>query len=183
MTRLHAAMLTATIAPQIASTSPRSIWMAAGMISAATSHRPAATMLPTRAWGPVAAAISAWNSRSRCGSRKVSVTGLRDPIGVEAIARSVRGPRSPFGQLPRVTRMSSSSTSSRLPGPPSTASNRSRTLCPANRSIEIEAVRHTPSTSACRPAIRKTSTLLPSDRSTIARSVSADDDVALWAKT
>ena len=53
------------------------------MIRAATSHRPAATTLPTRAWSPVAAAISAWNSRSRCGSRNVSVTGLRDPIEVE----------------------------------------------------------------------------------------------------
>ena len=47
----------------------------------------------------------------------------------------------------RVTRMSSSWTSSRLAGPPSTAWNRRWTVWPANASIDNDAVRQAPSTS------------------------------------
>ena len=54
-------------------------------------------------------------------------------------------------QLGCVTRMSSSSTSTRLPGPPSAATNRRWTVCPTNASIDTEAVRHAPSTSTGRP--------------------------------
>ena len=112
-------------------TTARSISMTAGMINAATSHRPIATAAPTRACGPFVAAISAWNSRSRRGSRNRQRQRVARPEGSRPSPEAY-APAMAVRSVPRVTRMSSSSTSRRLPGPPSTASNRSRTLCPAN---------------------------------------------------
>ena len=176
--------LAPAIPTQITETVPRSITIAAGMRKAATSHSPTATAAPTRNCGPFVAAISIWNSRSRGGSRNRSVSGSRAEPGWPSIGRSLRFDDRLRISLGRVTRTSSSSTSTRLFAPPSTASNRRRTVWPAKASSEIEAVRHTPSTSAGVPATRQD--LRPGSRRRFRRSPGACrtmPDAALWAKT
>ena len=75
------------------------------------------------------------------------------PIGSpDGLVGGVRAGASPeHAYVPRVTRTSSISTSTRLPAPPSAATNRIRTVWPANASIDTDAVRHAPSTSTGAP--------------------------------
>ena len=111
------------------------------------------------------------------------MTGLRDPIGVEAIAREAYAVRvrlrSAAARHPDVVELDLEQVArpavhglepqpDRLPREPI---HRDRGRPPHAVDVGVP------------PGDPEDLDLLPSDRSTIARSVSADDDVALWAKT